>query len=99
MRKLLYADETYRIRGAIFDVYNQLGPRHEEATYEDALKIAFHKRGVPFRDQVPFDVVYEDVKVGTYRPDLLAYEKIILELKALELCYLSTKLKFYLTCV
>lgn len=84
MRKLLYADETYRIRGAIFDVYNQLGPRHEEATYEEALKIAFHKRGIPFRDQVPFDVVYEDVKVGTYRPDLLAYEKIILELKALE---------------
>ncbi len=84
MSKLLYADETYQIRGAVFEVYNQLGPGHAEEVYEEALKISFRKRGIPFRDQVPFEVDYEGVKVGTYRPDLLAYDKILLELKALE---------------
>jgi GxxExxY protein len=81
---LLYADETYKIRGAIFPVYHQLGPGHREAICEEALKISFGKRDVPFRDQVPFDVLYEGIKVGAYRPDLLCYDKIILELKSLE---------------
>ncbi|MGH7597092.1 MAG: GxxExxY protein [bacterium] len=81
---LLYAEETYKIRGAIFAVYHQLGPGHREAICEEALKVAFNKREVPFRDQVPFTILYEGIKVGTYRPDLLCYEKIILELKSIE---------------
>jgi GxxExxY protein len=84
MSKLLYAEETYKIRGAAFEVYRQLGPGHAEGVYEEALKISFRKRGIPFRDQVPFEVVYEGIKVGAYRPDLLAYDKVLLELKALE---------------
>lgn len=84
MAPLLRADETYLIRGAAFEVHTQLGPGHAEEAYEEALKIALRKRGVAVLDQVPFDVVYEDVRVGSYRPDLLANETILLELKAVE---------------
>jgi len=81
---LLYADETYQIRGAIFNVYNRLGPEHEEKAYEEALKIAFDKRNIPFYWQKSFDVEYENYRVGVYRPDLISFERILLELKSLE---------------
>jgi len=84
MPHLLYAEETYQIRGAAFEVHRQLGPGHAEDAYEEALKLAPSGRSIPFRDQVPFDVVYEDAKVGSDRPDLLVNERILLELKAVE---------------
>ncbi len=81
MDTLLHAEETYQIRGAAYDVYHRLGPRHPEATFEEAMKVALRRRGIAVRDQVLFAVMYEDAKVGTYRPDLLAYETILVELK------------------
>ena len=98
MPELLYSEETYQIRGAAFEVHRQLGPGHAEEAYEEALKIALARRGISIRDQVPFDVVYEDVKVGSYRPDLLANERILLELKAVEklLPIHEAQLLFYL---
>lgn len=35
--KLIYADLTYKIRGAIFNVYNELGFGHKENVYQKAL--------------------------------------------------------------
>lgn len=36
---------TFRIRGAIFDVYNELGPGLLESIYEEALIVALKNRG------------------------------------------------------
>ena len=41
-------------------------------------------RGIPFFQQPRFDVVYKDVKVGDYIPDLLAYNSIIIDTKTIE---------------
>ena len=35
--KLIYADLTYKVRGAIFEVYNTLGFGHKEDVYQKAL--------------------------------------------------------------
>ena len=37
---------TFRIRGAIFDVYNELGPGLLESIYEEALIVALKNRGL-----------------------------------------------------
>ena len=37
---------TYEIRGAIFDVYNELGPGLLESVYEEALVFELKKRGL-----------------------------------------------------
>ena len=40
---------TFRIRGAIFDVYNELGPGLLESIYEEALIFALKKSGAKRR--------------------------------------------------
>ena len=37
---------TYEIRGAIFDVYNELGPGLLESVYEEALVFELESRGL-----------------------------------------------------
>ena len=41
MTKLIYAEETYKIRGALFEVYKNLGCGFLEAVYQEATKIEF----------------------------------------------------------
>jgi len=45
---LLYADLTYKIRGAIFTVYNILGYGHKEQVYQKALEKELQKLGLPY---------------------------------------------------
>ena len=45
-------DVTYKVRGAIFEVYNELGPGLLESTYEAALAYEFGKISVEYKIQV-----------------------------------------------
>lgn len=83
-KKLIYADLTYRIRGAIFAVYNELGFGHKEQVYQKALIEEFKYNAIPFKREVGLKVLYKDVVIGNYRPDFIIDEKIIIELKAVE---------------
>lgn len=81
---LLYADLTYRIRGAIFNVYNELGFGHKEQVYHKALISELAELKIPFEKEVALNVRYKGESVGNYRPDLVIDGKVILELKAVE---------------
>lgn len=81
--KLLYSELTYRIRGVIFKVYNTLGFGHKEIVYHKALGIEFKKQGILYKDEVPIPVYYEKEKVGTYQPDFVIEDKVLIEVKAL----------------
>lgn len=80
--KLLYEDLTYKIRGVVFNVYNSLGFGHKESAYQKALEYELEKIGLNIEPQKTVDLLYDDKKVGTYRPDLVVNNKIILELKS-----------------
>lgn len=43
-KPLKYAEVTYRVRGAIFEVYNTLGSGHKEQVYQKALEKEFEER-------------------------------------------------------
>lgn len=76
-------DISYKIRGAIFNVYNNLGPGLLESAYEAALKIELEKTGCKVETQVYLPMIYDGVKVEkAYRIDMLVEEKVIVELKA-----------------
>ena len=96
--KLLFAELTYKVRGAIFKVYNQLGFGHKENIYLRALAHELTKQEIPFEQEKPLNVIYDGVKVGTYRPDFVIDGKILLELKALLLLpkQAETQLIYYL---
>lgn len=76
---------SYKIRGAIFKVYNTLGPGLLESVYEAALCYQLKKDGMKVDNQVKVDVVYDGkVLPVDYRIDILVDDKVIIELKSVE---------------
>ena len=76
---------TYEIRGAIFDVYNELGPGLLESVYEEALTFELKERGLKVDRQVEVPIQYKGNELKTpLRLDLLIENQIIIELKSVE---------------
>lgn len=82
-KEFLYKDETYKIIGACFNVYNELGSGFLEAVYQEALEYELHKQKISFQAQVQLDIYYDGkVLRQKYIPDFICHDKIILEIKA-----------------
>ncbi len=80
---LLHRDEVYRIVGACMAVHKDKGHGFVEPVYQDALEIELELTGIPFDAQRNYQIHYRDRPLKhTYTPDLLCFEKIIVELKA-----------------
>ena len=76
---------TYEIRGAIFDVYNTLGPGLLESVYEEALSYELEQRGLKVDRQVQVPIQYKGNTLKTeLRLDLLVENRVIVELKSVE---------------
>jgi GxxExxY protein len=78
----LYEEESYKIRGACFEVYNEFGGAFKEIIVDKALSLALKERMMEVEDQKRIDIYYKNEKVGTYIPDKIVNGKIILELKS-----------------
>lgn len=81
---LLYADLTYKVRGAVFSVFNELGNGHKEQVYQRALEREFEELKIPYKKEVSLKVSYKGEAVGNYRPDFVIDDKIVVEIKAVE---------------
>ena len=80
---IVYKDESYKIVGAAFKVYNGLGYGFLEAVYQEALEIEFQKQGIPYEREKELKITYAGVELKqTYKADFVCYGKIIVELKA-----------------
>lgn len=76
---------TYEIRGAIFAVYNELGPGLLESVYEEALVYELKQRGLDVARQVEVPIIYKGSELKTpLRLDLLVNDQVIVELKSVE---------------
>ena len=76
-------DEGYRLMGAAFEVFNQLGYGMAEEIYQQSLEIELHLRGIPFLSKQQLAVFYKERRLETsYCPDLLVFGAIVVELKA-----------------
>ena len=80
--------EGYDLMGAAFEVYNELGYGMAEEIYQSALEVELQFRNIPFVAQAELDVFFKgQLLTPKYRPDLLVFDEIVVELKALkELC-------------
>ena len=77
----LYKEETHQIIGCAFEVLNTLGHGLLEKPYENALVVEFKQQNIPFSQQPRFPVIYKSVQVGEYIPDLIVFDKIIVDTK------------------
>lgn len=78
-------DISYKIRGAIYEVYKNLGPGLLESVYEAVLTFELQKLGLKVETQVPVPVVYKDQKLEVgFRLDILVENKVIIEIKSVE---------------
>jgi len=81
---LLFEKETYAIRGAVFEVYRQMGCGFLEAVYQECLEKELSARKIPFVSQQSLQLSYKgEILQQTYNPDLICFSSVIVELKAL----------------
>ena len=82
---MIYDVECYQIRGAIYDVYTELGTGFVEEVYQEALEREFTIRNIPFVPQLPLRIIYKGEPLTKfYKADEVCYGKIIIELKAVK---------------
>lgn len=84
MADLMLRDEVYAVIGAAIEVHRQLGPGFLEAVYQEALERELSERSISYRSQELLRINYKGKPLESfYVADLLCFDQIIVELKAL----------------
>ena len=85
MEKIDLEKDSYQLMGALFEVYNELGPvGYEEKHFQKAVELKLKKYDMPFNSQVEIKIPYENSSIGKFYTDLIvgkAWKEIILEFK------------------
>ena len=81
---LLLKDEVYQIAGSAIEVLKGIGHGLHEKPYENALVVEFGLRAIPILQQPRYPILYKQVNVGEYVPDLIAYNAVVVDAKVIE---------------
>ena len=86
--EIVYKEESYKIMGACFEVYKEMGCGFVEPVYQECLAVELQLQGIPFVPQTELKLSYKGrILECRYKPDFICLEKIIIEIKAVsELC-------------
>ena len=80
---IIHKEESYKVVGAAFKVYNTLGSGFLEAVYQEALEIELQRQGIPYEREKELKIQYDGIELKqTYKADFVCFGKIIVELKA-----------------
>ncbi len=80
---LIYPDEAFKIRGAVFEAYRAMGAGFLEAVYQECLEIEFARRDLPYKAHRQLPLTYRGQPLRqSYIADFVCYDSIIVELKA-----------------
>jgi GxxExxY protein len=83
--EILYSEESYRILGACFEVYREMGYGFIEPVYQECLEMELDLQGVPFKAQEELRLSYKGRTLKQkYIPDFILFDKIVLEIKAVK---------------
>lgn len=82
---MIHEHLTFKIRGAIYSVFKELGPGLFESVYERALTLELRSMGLKVATQMPVAAKYkgEDLDLG-FRLDLLIENEVIIEVKSVD---------------
>lgn len=77
-------DLIYKVVGAAMTLHTAIGYGLREKTYERALVVELQHLGIRYSHQSVYPVIYRDVKVDEYIPDLEVEEVLIVDTKTIE---------------
>ena len=83
MLELRHSEKTSELRGLIYSVRNELKGGWSEEVYHQALVHALQDSGIPVDSKPRRPFLHRGVEVHLFEPDLIVWDTIILELKAL----------------
>ncbi len=81
MAEIFYKDESYKITGAVMNVFKALGYGYQEKYYYRAIKEAILSLGFKIKEQVFTPLLYNGKSIGNYYLDFLINDSIVLEIK------------------
>jgi GxxExxY protein len=81
---MLHERITNQIIGAFFEIYRTRGYGFLESVYANSLAVEIGLRGLQVRREIPVQVDWKAVVVGTYRIDLLVEKAVLVEVKTVE---------------
>jgi len=82
---IIYKDLSYKIIELALEVHNELGCGFLEKVYENALMLLLDREKIAARQQAPAEVYFQDKVIGQYFADILVDNKLILELKTVDI--------------
>ncbi len=81
--EIIFKEESFKIVGACFEVYNHMGPGFLEAVYQECLVEEFSDQDIPFTEHPQLKLAYKTKPLKQiYIPDFLCFDEIILEIKS-----------------
>jgi GxxExxY protein len=78
-----HGDLTYKLRGLIFRVRNELKVGWPEEVYHQVLVQLLKAENIPVLSKPRRALVHRQIEVHVFEPDLIVWDTIVLELKAL----------------
>lgn len=82
---LRYSQQSYQLRGLLFDVRNRLRAGWSEEIYHEGIVQAAKERGIPTCSKPRRAIIHRGVEIHLFECDLIFWDQIIVELKALPL--------------
>ena len=82
MAELILPELSYKVVGALFKVYNELGGGYQEKYYQRAVAKALRDAELQFQEQVTVPLLFGSEKIGRYFIDFVIKNEIALEIKA-----------------
>jgi GxxExxY protein len=80
---LLHSEKTKELRGLIYNVRNTLEAGWSEEVYHQALLHELRENNIPTVSKFRRSLVHRSAEIHLFEPDLIVWDTIILELKAL----------------
>ena len=81
---LIFPDLSYKIVGAAFSVFKEIGYGLPEKIYQRALEKELQKLTIPFKKEVYLPLQYRSENIGKFYADFVVDKKIIIELKVVK---------------
>lgn len=82
--RMLHERITNQIIGAFFEIYRARGYGFLESVYSNSLAVEIGQRGLRVSREIPVQVDWKGVVVGTSRIDLLVQDIVLVEIKTVE---------------